>query len=63
MEYKDCSIGILDYKCGNLNSLKSIIKSIGFNCFISNQKKELLKIILSKTREWFSKGVFTNYYR
>ena len=43
MEYKDCSIGILDYKCGNLNSLKSIIKSIGFNCFISNQKKELLK--------------------
>ena len=38
MVYRKVSIGILDYDCGNVNSLCSIIKSLGFNAFISKDK-------------------------
>tara|TARA_B100001057_G_scaffold453221_1_gene497861 strand:- start:8857 stop:9480 length:624 start_codon:yes stop_codon:yes gene_type:complete len=40
-ETKKKLIGILDYNCGNINSLKSIIKSLGYSAFISKYKKEL----------------------
>jgi len=40
-ETKKKLIGILDYNCGNINSLKSIIKSLGYSVFISKYKKEL----------------------
>ena len=42
MVYKKYSIRILDYNCGNLNSLNSIIRSLGFISFISNNKSRLL---------------------
>lgn len=57
MDYKKFLIGILDYECGNIDSLNSVIKSLGFNTLISKDK-----VVLKNTDLMILPGVGNFYF-
>ena len=57
MDYKKFLIGILDYECGNIDSLNSVIKSLGFNTLISKDK-----LVLKNTDLMILPGVGNFYF-